>query len=377
MSHPWGVNVVGHLRAELGLGQVARGLIAALDERGIPRTAIDRPLEDTRSEHPFDCVTAPAHGSHAVNVICENAATTARCAEVMGEGFFAGRRTAGMWFWEVSAFPDLWDDAFGPLDEVWVASEHVGAAVRSRSPIPVVKLPLAIAPEPSVTLSREELGLPDGFLFVFVFDHNSILERKNPLGLIEAFSRAFAPGSGAALTIKAINGDRRPEDRDRLRAAAAGHPDVRLIERFHSSAEQDALIAQCDCYVSLHRAEGFGLTLAEAMWVGRPVIATGYSGNLEFTTPENSWLVDHGMGAIGPGREPYPPDGRWAEPDLEHAARLMREVRAHPDEAARKARRARDDIRRWHSVAAASEAIEARLEALAGGTARRPWPFKT
>ena len=172
-----------------------------------------------------------------------------------------------------------------------------------------------------------------------------MFERKNPLGLIDAFTRAFPTGSGPALAIKAINGDKRPAERDRLRAAAAEHPGVHLIEHFHTASEKNALIAACDCYVSLHRSEGFGLTMAEAMWLGRPVIATGYSGNLEFTTPETAWLVDHAMCPIGSGSDPYPADGEWADPDLDHAARLMREVAEGPEEAAERAVRGAREIR--------------------------------
>jgi SAM-dependent methyltransferase/glycosyltransferase involved in cell wall biosynthesis len=369
-----GVNVVGYLRGELGVGEAARQLIAALDSQRIPVMPINRHLTDTRTDHPFACVEAPSHGPFAVNVICENALVTARCAEVMGEGFFADRYTAGLWFWEVGTLPALWDEAFAILDEVWVASDHVAAAVRARSPIPVTKIPLPVAPTPPAKLKRAALGLPQDFLFLFVFDYNSVLERKNPLGLIEAFTRAFPPGSGPALAIKAINGDKRPADRERVRAAAGAHPEVHLIEQFHSAAEKNALIAGCDCYVSLHRAEGFGLTMAEAVWFGRPVIATGYSGNLEFTTPDTAWLVDHAMRPIGPGADPYPADGEWADPDLEHAARLMRHVVEHPEEAAERAERGAQAIKARHSPAAAGAVIAARLEEMMQLPRRPPAP---
>ena len=372
VPRPWGVNVVGHLRGELGIGEAARGLIAALDAHSVPVMPINRHLTDTRTEHPFPSVEAPSHGPFPVNVIAENALATVPCAEVMGEGFFAGRYTAGLWFWEVSTFPAHWDDAFAVLDEVWVASEHVAEAVRARSPIPVTKVPLPVDPAPPAPVGRSELGLPEGFLFLFLFDHNSVLARKNPLGLIEAFTRAFPPGSGPVLAIKAINGDKRPAERDRLRAAVAEHPGVHLIEHFHTAPEKNALIASCDCYVSLHRSEGFGLTLAEAMWLGRPVIATGYSGNLEFTTPDTTWLVDHALRPIGPGADPYPEEGEWADPDLDHAARLMREVAEHPEEAAARAERGAREIRERHSPPVAGAAIASRLREMAHLPRRPP-----
>ena len=105
-------------------------------------------------------------------------------------------------------------------------------------------------------------------------------------------------------------------------------------------------MAACDCYVSLHRAEGFGLTMAEAMAIGKPVIATGYSGNVDFMSGENSYLVDYALGRVGPDCEIYPPEGEWAEPSIEHAAELMRRVRDEPAEAAAKGGRARADVAR-------------------------------
>ncbi len=139
-----------------------------------------------------------------------------------------------------------------------------------------------------------------------MFDFHSVIERKNPIGVIEAFRKAFAPESGASLVIKCINRETQPDEYDRLRFAARGHPDVHIIDRYVSAQEKDAMLAASDCYVSLHRSEGFGLTPAEAMYLGKPVIATGYSGNLDYMTPENSYLVDYELRRIGEGNFPYP-----------------------------------------------------------------------
>ncbi|MDX6660122.1 MAG: hypothetical protein QOJ55_944, partial [Solirubrobacteraceae bacterium] len=195
----------------------------------------------------------------------------------------------------------------------------------------------------------------------FSFDHNSVFARKNPLGLIEAFTRAFEPGQGAALAIKAINGERHPEAHRALADAAAAHPDVHLIDRYVSRADKDAMIDACDVYASLHRAEGFGFPLAEAMWLGKPVIATGYSGNLDFMSAQNSWLVDHDLVPIGEGADPYPPTGEWAEPDLDHAAALMREAFAEPEAARARGERGQADVRARYSPEAAGAAMAERL----------------
>ena len=208
-----------------------------------------------------------------------------------------------------------------------------------------------------------------------MFDFFSTLRRKNAAGLIEAFARAFAPGEGPRLLLKTINGRLRPEAESELRRKIAHHPDIELIDAYLDPAQNAALLARADCYVSLHRSEGFGLTLAESMALGTPVIATGYSGNTDFTTPQNSYLVDWTPTRVGPECDIYPAEGSWAEPDLDHAAELMRRVWQRPEEAHAKADRARDDIHRLYAPEVVGRLARARLERLADrsmSSARRP-----
>jgi glycosyltransferase involved in cell wall biosynthesis len=223
-----------------------------------------------------------------------------------------------------------------------------------------------------VTVSGPEPGgsvpasVPAGrFVFLFTFDFLSVFERKNPLAIVEAFSKAFTPSEGPVLVVKSVNGDLRRLGRDRVRLAAADRPDIVLIEDYLTNDERDALLARADAYVSLHRAEGFGLTMAEAMILGKPVIATGYSGNLDFMTEENSFLVPYEMAEVPPGCEPYLPGTPWAEPDVDVAARLMRQVVDEPDLAAAKAAVAQADIARTHGLDVAAAFVERRFEALA------------
>jgi glycosyltransferase involved in cell wall biosynthesis len=281
-------------------------------------------------------------------------------AAELGAGFFAGRYTIGFWAWEVSRFPEEFLGAFEHVDEVWVGSRHVRDAIAPLAPVPVLAIPQPVSLGDAVGEARYSSTLPDGFRFLFAFDYLSVFERKNPLAVMAAFSRAFAPGSGAALVIKTLNDDRDPDAHQRLCAAAA-HPDIHLIRHRLSATERDGLMNAADCYVSLHRAEGFGYTLAESMWAAKPVIATGYSGNVDFMTAENSYLVDYRLVPIGPGHAPYPAAGDWAEPDIEHAAALMREVFADPHAAARRGARAATDIRASHAPEVAGAAMAARL----------------
>jgi glycosyltransferase involved in cell wall biosynthesis len=358
----WGVNVVGHFRAELGIGEAARQVVTALDSAGVPALAVagtTRPL--SRQGHAF-AATDHRDAQFPINLICVNADMLPDFVAKAGPEFFAGRHSIGLWFWEVSVFREEWHRSFDLVDEVWAPSAHIAQALAPVSPIPVIPVRIPVEMGAIVPRSRADLGIPEGRLFLFSFDYLSVFERKNPLGVIRAFTQAFDPGEDACLVIKSINGDRDPSSHAQLLDAAAGRDDVHVIDRYLDPADKDALTALCDCYVSLHRSEGLGLTMAEAMYLGKPVIATRYSGNLDFMSDENSLLVDCEMRRVGPGHPPYPAEAEWAEPDLEQAARLMRQVFDDDDAAGDLGARAAAAIRRTHSPAAAGEIMRRRLE---------------
>jgi hypothetical protein len=223
-------------------------------------------------------------------------------------------------------------------------------------------VPLPVEAPARPLLTRADLNLPEGFVFLFSFDFLSIPERKNPFGLVDAFTKAFAPGEGPTLVMKTINGDREPEVLERLERRAAERPDVRIVDGYVSSAERDGLMALCDCYVSLHRSEGYGLTMAEAMAAAKPVIATGFSGNMTFMDETNSLLVPYRITTIPAGCGPYPPGAEWAEPDLDVAGELMRQVYDDQDGARQLGRRARDDIVFSHGAHRTAEFVASRLD---------------
>ncbi len=358
---PLGVNLAGYFQSVMGIGEVVRSVAAALESQGVEVTPVPLAaghLDELSGAGPGATTVAQRH---PINLICVNAEGLDVFADRMGPDFFSGRHSIGLWWWEVSDFPDRWLGAFRHLDEVWAGSGHVAAALSAVSPVPVVKVTTPVEPPSPEPLPRAQLGLPEGFLFLSAFDYNSGFERKNPLGALTAFERAFEPGEGPSLALKCIGQEHHPDRHSELVAAAARRPDVHLIDRALEPAERDALLAACDCYLSLHRAEGFGLPLAEAMALGKPAVATGYSGNLEFMTARNSWLVDYTLVPIGAGAEPYPAGGTWAEPDLDDAVRALREVAGDPDAAGRRAARGRADLLRGHSREAAGADMARRL----------------
>ena len=356
-----GVNVLGYLSSERGVGEVARRVVGALEGGDVPIATIDCPTEPEeiyRALTDLDDEDQP----YDFNLICVNADMLPIVATAAGRRFFESRHSIGIWFWEISHFPELWHGAFDHVDEVWVASEHIAEALRPLSSNPVHTIRMPITPGTPDEASRVELGMPEGFCFLFVFDYRSVFRRKNPLGLVEAFGKAFEPGSGPSLVIKSICGDEFPAEREALAAAVHDRPEIHLVEETIPTGMKNAMIAGCDCYVSLHRSEGLGLTMAEAMYFGKPVIATAYSGNLDFMTEENSFLVPHTMVEIGPDANPYPADSEWAEPDLDRTAALMRQVVEDPEEAGLRGQRAAADIRLTHSPEATCEAIKERIE---------------
>jgi glycosyltransferase involved in cell wall biosynthesis len=371
-GQPGPVRLTGYLGHTLGLGAAARGYAQALDAAGVAVSTVSVPLhhlalpvelEGEYGRHRFEDLLH--RGRHAFEIVAVNADELPDFVERLGDDYFQGPRI-GIWGWETNTIPERWSGAFSLVDEIWVYSRFMAENIAAAAPVPVIALPPPVqAPAPAAAPLR--LGVPEGFLFLFVFDYLSTIQRKNPVGLIEAFKLAFAPGEGPQLLIKTINGPLRGLAEEEVLWAAHGRADVHLIDRSLSGPELASLMAACDCYVSLHRSEGFGLTLAEAMAIGKPVIGTGYSGNVDFMNAENSYLVDYTIGRVGPDCEIYPPEGEWAQPSVEHAAELMRRVYEDREGAQLVGERAREDIARALSPEATGAAMRRRLEELSAG----------
>ncbi len=337
-------------------------MTSAIEAAGITHSTLTYDVTRSRKAHPF-LERGDGSAPHDINIVCVNADQIQHFAREVGPGFFEGRYTAGYWFWELEQFPAAMHHAFDYVDEVWAATDFMARAYRDVGQRPVHTIPLPIPiPVCSPDISRSSLRLPPGFMFLFAFDFFSVLERKNPIGVIDAFQQAFRPGEGPILVLKTINGDARIGDLEKVRAAAAARPDIFVIDEYYSAEEKNSLLGLCDCYVSLHRSEGLGLIMGEAMGLGKPVIATAYSGNLHYMTAENSYLVDYVMTEVPAGSPPYPEGIPWAEPDLAQAAELMRRVYEARDEAARKAETARQDILTKHSVGVAGRILKGRLD---------------
>lgn len=363
-----GVNVVGPLRDESGVGEAARAVVAALDAARIPVLPIQPPgVSPSRQDVRFATVD-PARAAFPVSVLCVTALETPGFAGAVGPGFFRGRHTIGLWWWELETFPEVMHSGFDWVDEVWAGSEHIAASIGplgAARGVPTTRVRVPVRRAAPTKRTRAELGLPEGYVFLTVFGYYSSAARKNPGGAIEAFIRAFAPGEGPSLIVKCIDHEAHPAEHAALLQAASRHPDVHIHAGYADRDEMDALVQRSDAIVSLHRAEGFGFTPAEAMAQGRPVIATRYAGNLDYMTDDNALLIDAALVPIGPYGAPYPPDARWAEPDLDQAAEAMRRLAGDPELARQLGDRAASDLAREYGARAAGERMAAALAAQA------------
>lgn len=324
-----GVNVIGYIRAEMGVGEGTRALVSACHaaglafdiynyEHGNPSRMGDETWSHRITEHP----------RHAINILYVNADLTGSTCRRLGPSLLAGRYTIGYWVWELPEFPDEWMEAFRFVDEVWVPSRFVQDAVTMKSPLPVIRVPHVVAKRRLPYLERRYFSLPETkFLFLMMYDIHSIRERKNPGGAIAAFTQAFArDDDGVSLVIKINNAD--AAELAAIAEEIAEHPNVHILARSFSRYELDSLISACDGFVSLHRSEGFGLVMAEAMALGKPVVATNWSGNTDFMHEANSACVEYRLVRLERDYGPYKRGQQWADPDIEHAAWWMRRLRA-------------------------------------------------
>ena len=321
-----GVNVVGYLAAESGIGESARSMLRIVKAAGVPVAPINfRVGNMSRMHEAIPGVDATAH-FHGVNLFHINADQMFVAYESLGASLFEGRYNIGFWAWELADFPDAWLPSFDLVDEVWVPSTFCQRAIAAKSPVPVICVPHSVE-APPLSPDRSRFGLaPDDVAFFAMCDVLSVPERKNPLGVAEAFRAAFPDSEHVRLFLKIGNLEFQPDLKARLAGLAREDRRITLLEGYLARQELWTLMASIDCFVSLHRAEGFGLGIAEAMACGKAVIATPWSGNVDFTRSDNALLVDYTLVPLARDLGPYRKGQLWAEPDVASAARAMREI---------------------------------------------------
>jgi glycosyltransferase involved in cell wall biosynthesis len=364
-ARPYGVNLVAYIRAEMGLGQAARGMAAAMEAAGVPFGIVNFERGNVSAQTNLSWrhreVERPGYD---VTLLCVNPDNGDNLRATVPNSLLGSRYVIGNWFWELSELPDEWVKEFSLVDEVWAGSRFIQDAVALKSPVPVVRVPPVVEVTLGKSIPRSFFQLPERrFLFLCVCDTMSVLERKNPLGAVRAFKRAFsADDTRAALVLKFNNTGFTSPELERVREEIEGRENIYTIERVLSREEMTGLLAASDCVVSLHRSEGFGLVPAEAMRLGKPVVLTNWSGNTDYMTPDNSIAVDYELVSLGRDYGPYKSHQLWAEPDLEQAAHWMKKLVDEPGLAEGIGRRASATIEARFSPQAVGGLIKQRLE---------------
>lgn len=359
---PFGINFYGPFAAISGLGAAARNLIQAVRSSGIPYELHVYDVSQGLPRITHDA--AELLGTYRINLIVANADLLESVVRLYPEGHFDQHYTIALWHWELAAFRPDWFGYFGAADEIWTTSAFVYESVAAIAPVPVHKVPLPIVPLPSslsAKTARERFDIPHGaFVFLTVFDVGSTSARKNPMAVVKAFRQAFEHNDEAFLVVKFHSQENfEPNLMRELFRSISGLGNVILISERLSEFEMTLLRAASDCLVSAHRSEGFGLNIGEFMALGKPVVATNYSGNLEFFSSDVGYPVDYRLVEIESRAGPYLPGYVWAEPDfasLVGQLKLAYEERA--DETRRKAAMARAE---QFSPCAIGEVITSRL----------------
>jgi len=372
-GYPTGVNAIGNWSAATGLAEAGRRAVAALLDAGVA----------VSSEHFATDVPSAAHRTSDQQA----APYLGRCydtdlyflniheMELVSDGYLEdephNRYRVGSWYWELPNVPERFAKQLRRLDEVWVASEFVKKSFQGQVAAPIEVMPCIVEPRRMSPANRGALGLPtDRCILLFHFDANSTIARKNPLALIDAFHRAFPRrGADRPLLVLKTQNLRSLEVAESILREQIATVEGLLLDGEFTGDQMSQLLASCDIYVSLHRAEGFGLGMAEAMYYGKPVIATAFSGNMEFCTAENTALVGYDVTEVGstelslnPGAETvYQAGSLWAEPDVDQAARWMQVLVEDASMRARLGAAGAATIRRQFNASVAGHRMAQRL----------------
>lgn len=329
-KYPVGINLIGDIRSDTGLGQSMRTLAATFKENDIPFMIlqVDTPGALSGNNGLWDDYVAE-QTVYSINILHINADMWAKAYAKLSRNVLDGRYTIAYWLWELEEFPVKWRPCIETVDEVWAPSEFICESIRKCTEKPVCRIPYSISLSMPVRYDRAYFGLPeDRFLFLAMLDVRSISERKNPWGAVKAFCEAFtcqeANQKNIGLILKI--GHAGEKEIKPFREALKGYENTYFLTEGMDRDEVESLIANADVFVSLHRSEGFGLPVAEAMYLGTPVISTDWSSTTEFADQGNACTVDCQIITLKKRYGPYEKGNRWADADLHQAAGYMRKL---------------------------------------------------
>lgn len=323
-----GVSLYGYLKGDFGVAENLRSMAGSLKKNNysFDIVEIDPGPSYSLSRTIFDELTVKKSGFN-IEIFCINADQLPQTFSKLNIIRDSKKYRIGYWFWELSKFPSDWIGSIDYVDELWAPTKYIQQTLSLVTKKPVIHMPVAVEFDATSHFRRIDYGLPDNkFLYLFSYDLHSFSTRKNPNAALNAFLEEFKSSDNAGLVIKTIYGEQHPTEFQNLLNLAKSDNRIYVINEALSRAQMYSLIEACDCYISLHRAEGFGLGMAEAMYLGKPVIGTGYSGNLDFMNEENSCLVDYDLISVGDGQYPFAVDQVWANPNINTARSFMRKI---------------------------------------------------
>jgi glycosyltransferase involved in cell wall biosynthesis len=363
-----GALFIGYAEGNLGLGQVFRNNLRAAQAVRLPfgiypfRFGIER-----RLLHPFMPERYDKVHAYDVNIILVATEQMPKVLRSVDARLLTNSYNVLQTFWELPKAPEAWRPILRSVDEIWAPSAFVANAFRPIFSGPIILMPPVVNVGEAPSYGRDHFGMaPKRFYFMFSFDYYSIPYRKNPIGALEAFQRAFPKNDeNVGLIIKSIgNLDRYSEVTAALRQAAAKDSRIVVIEKNLSRAEIVGLICACDAYISLHRSEGFGMGIAEAMNFGRIVIATDYSGSTDFLTQQTGFPIQFSLRPVAVHEYPWSDKQFWAEPDISSAAATMQMILKSPDIARERANAGQKFVQQKYSTIPVGEVMRTRISHL-------------
>lgn len=368
-NEPFGINLIGHARGDYGLGESCRLVAGALKELDVPLSVFNVSLNSTSKESNMEL--AGLEGGdlpYRINLIHVNPNKLSGTVWVIPPAKLRGHYNIAYWLWELPEFPEEWLYTLKLFDEIWTPAQFITDTLKKYTEKPVYTMPYGLrTPKTDKTVGREYFGLPkDKFLFMVSYDGNSVSARKNPEGSIRAYVKAFSPDeSGVGLVVKATHES--SEGLERMRELLKDYPNIYVLTESYSREVFNSLIACVDAYVSLHRAEGFGLVMAESMLLGTPTIATNWSANTEFMDSDVACMVDAEIVELEKDYPPYHKGNHWARPDEDEAAGYMRRLFDDREYGKELARKAKARLETKNTPQKAAEIILKRLQELKQG----------
>lgn len=345
MENNYEVNFYGFISLEAGLGEAARNNIEALKKKDVKVNVFDATSTAKITEL----------NSSSINIVQINPDNLSNFFLTHGANLLKGKYNIAYWAWETDEFPEEYKIYFDYFNEIWTPSSYCQNVISKKSPIPVLNVPHAVPIgqiNDNTALRHKVFGeRKNTFIYSFFFDYKSQIVRKNVVGLIESFRLAFGQNNNdITLLLKTYPSKHHIKDKELIESLIANDSSIILFEESLERTELNDLLNITNCYVSLHHAEGFGLTMAEAMGYGKPVIATGYSGNTEYMNINNALLVKYETAKLETPVGPFPKGSCWANPSNTDAADLMKYVYENHNQLNSITNVAKDDIRNKFSL---------------------------